>query len=433
MAGAEGTVENMVVKYSITTNCSLCNSQNLAEVLYLGKTPIANTYINEDELNSFDEAIPLTLLFCNNCGFLQLKEIVSAERLFTSKDYLYYSSFSKTTITHAKNLVDYLIKNNMVQSNDLVVEIASNDGYLLRFFMEKKFNVLGIEPAKNVAKVAQQTYNIPTIIDFFSSNLAKKLVSNGISADIIIANNVIAHTPHINDFVSGIYTLLKNTGIAIVEIPYFKNIVDNLCFDMIYHEHMYYYTVTTLNKLFSKNGLFMQKVEQTSVQGGSLRVWATKTPQNKFFTQQDRMSIHSLLEEERKLEVSKIQYYRRFANKLEGFKDKLKDFLNSVVSSNNKIAGYGAAAKAFTFLSFCGIGADIIDFIVDKNTYKQGKYIAGINIPIYNPVELLNRLPKYTLLLAWNYVDEVVKEQNEYLKSGGAFIVPLPELKIIRI
>ena len=352
---------------------------------------------------------------------MQITETVPPQQLFDN--YLYFSAYSQTMLQESKLLADQLTKTHKLNSGSLVVELGSNDGYQLQYFVANQIPVLGIDPAKNVAEVAEAK-GIPTLCGYFGKNLALELHDKKRLADVIIAKNVLAHVPDLVGFVEGIGILLKADGIAVIEVPYVKDMIDKSEFDTIYHEHLCYFSVTALNRLFEKHGMVLKDVEHIPLHGGSLRLYVTHVGKPK-------KSIHSLLREEREWGVERAETYLGFAEGVARVKDALRALLMSIKKDGYTIAAYGAAAKGTVLLNYCGIGLDIVDFAVDLSPHKQGRYVPGVRIPIYPPARLLEAMPEFTLILAWNIADEVLKQESEYLRRGGKFIIPLPQVKII--
>lgn len=408
---------------STRKSCRLCGRRDLREILEFGLTPLANSYLTYDSLHAPEPRFPLTLAFCPNCSLVQLRETVAPKALF--RDYLYFSSFSKTTVDHCRELAKHLVRQYDLGKRSLVVEVASNDGYLLRHFKEEGVPVLGVEPAANIAAVARAN-GIPTICDFFNEDLAKKLVNQGFAPDVVIANNVIAHVPNINGFVRGLKEIVKDGGVVVVEIPYLRDIIEKAEFDMVYHEHLCYYSVKALERLFGANGLQVLRVEHLPIQGGSIRITATKRIGS---TVADG-SLQRFLSSEERAGLYKFDTYLDFRRRVERVKNNLHLLLAKLKAEGGTIAAYGAAAKATTFLHYLGIGSETIDFVVDRNIYKQGRFMPGNHIPIYDPSALVDRMPTYTLILAWNFSNEVLRQESEYRRSGGKFIIPMPRVII---
>jgi SAM-dependent methyltransferase len=365
-------------------------------------------------------------VFCPNCSLVQITETVPPEKLF--REYLYFSSFSDTMLRHARQLVDELIASRKLGVENLVVELASNDGYLLQYYKQAGVRVLGIEPAVNIAKVAEQERGIPTVSEFFGRELAVRLVADGEKADVIHGHNVLAHVADLNGFVEGIHTLLKDDGVAVIEAPYVKDMIDRCEFDTIYHEHLCYFSLTALGHLFRRHDMLLYDVKRVPIHGGSLRIYATQAqgPYN-----EAQRNVVSLLEEEASWGVESPTFYQGFANQVEALKSTLVGYLSQLKQQGRRLAAYGAAAKGSTLLNYFGIGQETLDFVVDRSTYKQGRYMPGVHLPIYAPEKLLEERPDYVLLLVWNFADEVLEQQKEFRESGGRFIIPVPQVKLM--
>ncbi|MFC2035023.1 class I SAM-dependent methyltransferase [Chloroflexota bacterium] len=406
----------------MNNQCRSCGHSNLEQVLSLGNTPLANALLTREQWGQPEHTYPLNLAFCPNCSLVQILETVAPEVLF--RDYLYFSSFSDTTLKHTKDIVSRMLNTRNLSTNSLVVEIASNDGYLLRYFEEKQIPVLGIEPARNIAKVAEEN-GIRTLCEFFSNTLAQQLKDTGKQADIVFANNVLAHVANLNDVVTGIQTMLKENGVAIIEVPYIKDMIDNCEFDTIYHEHLCYFSATALDQLFKRHDMVVNMIERIPIHGGSLRLFVTHLSEN------NPNSIEEFLIEEAGWGVNNLAFYQNFTNKVNELRQRLLNLLQGLKGSGKSIAAYGAAAKGSTLLNYFGIGLETIDFVVDRSTYKQGHYMPGTHQPIYAPVKLLEEMPDYILLLTWNFSEEILAQQNEYRKRGGKFIIPIPEVHVV--
>ena len=406
-------------------SCRSCGSSNLAEILSLGKTPLANALLTADQLESPEQTYPLELAFCQTCALLQITESVPADQLF--RDYVYLSSFSDTALKHAEELVDESISLHKLNVKSQVVEIASNDGYLLQYYQKRGVKVLGIEPASNIAEIARSERGIPTVCEFFNNGLAQKLKSEGTLADVIHANNVLAHVPDLNGFVSGLSLLLKDDGVAVIEVPYVKDLVDHCEFDTIYHEHLCYFSLTSLDHLFKRHHLAIQDVRRIPIHGGSLRVYVGLQEA----TGRGADEVNRMLRDEAEWGVNCLEFYQGFGQRVEHLREDLCSLLRDAKAQGKRIAAYGASAKGSTLLNYFGIGRDTIDFVVDKSTVKQGRYTPGTHLPIYAPEKLLDEMPDYVLLLTWNFADEILQQQSEFRGRGGRFLVPIPELKVV--
>lgn len=401
-------------------SCRSCKSEDISSVFSLGNMPLANRIIKKDQFNEEEPKYNLEIMLCRNCGLAQLKDIVSPEELFD--EYCYFSSYSDTLVGYAANLVEKLSKN--LPSNANIVEIASNDGYLLQHY-KKSFQVLGIEPAKNIAKVAIKK-GISTRCEYFTKSLAETLTNEGIHADIIHANNVMAHVPEINDFVSGIKKLLKPNGQAVIEVPYLLNLIKHCEFDTIYHEHVFYFSVSPLVQLFDRHHLVIKDIEEIPIHGGSIRLYITH--KDKAIMSQ---TVKDLLVHENKIGLNESSFFQKFVTQVSDLKEELKKLLHTIKQQGKRVAAYGASAKGSTLLNFFDIGKDDIDFVVDRNPAKQGYYISGTQIPIYSTEVLLEKMPSFTLLLTWNFAEEILKQQSAYREQGGQFIIPIPTLMVI--
>jgi SAM-dependent methyltransferase len=401
--------------------CRACGSSNLKVFFSLGCTPLANSTLTAKQLNQPEPAFPLDVAFCPDCTLVQITEVVPPEKLF--RDYLYFSSTSEAMLAHARTSVDKLLASRALNVNSLVVEIASNDGYLLQYFKQNGIPVLGIEPAINIAKVGVER-GIPTLNEFFGDTLADKLRAAGTRADVIIGNNVLAHVADLNGFVRGVAALLKDNGIAQFEFPYVKDLLDRVEFDTIYHEHLCYYSLTTLVRLFKRHGLDCVHVEHIPIHGGSLRAqFALKGKPSP--------AVTKLLSEEAAWRVDQFECYADFARRVDSLRTKLLTLLAGLKREGKRIAAYGAAAKGSTLLNYLRIGRETIEFVVDRSPHKQGRFMPGMHLPILAPEELLRRKPDYTLLLTWNFADEILQQQVEYRKRGGKFILPVPEPTVV--
>ena len=409
--------------YKTENTCRSCGSPRLEQIIEFGVTPLADRLLTDEQLANDDLCAPLTIVFCQECSLVQILETVAPEVLFYS-DYPYFSSVSKSLLAHFRGSALDIIDSRNLGSECLVVEAASNDGYMLKNFAEKGIPVLGIEPTDGPAQAATNL-GIETRKLFFGIDLARDLRKEfPKGADVFLANNVLAHVPDLNGFVAGIRTLLNDDGVAVIEAPYLVDLVDHCEFDTMYHQHLCYFSVTALDTLFRRHGLFLNHVDRISIHGGSLRLFVEPREAVK-------QSVEDLLATEQNREVDTINYYRDFADRINTIKARLLDILQDIKSDGKSIAAYGAAAKATTMMTFVGIGTETLKFVADKNEFKQGKYFSGNHLPIRPAEAVLKSMPDYLLILAWNFADEIMAEQDEYRRRGGRFIVPIPEPKIV--
>ena len=404
------------------TTCRICRSSEIQPVLSLGTTPLADALRQKEQLLEVESKFPLNVAFCPRCSLVQLLETVPPDVLFC-QDYPYYSSFSPALLQHSRaNALD-LIESRRLNANSLVVELASNDGYLLKNFVEQGIPVLGIDPAEGPARAAEKI-GVPTMCTFFGENLARELSANGKAADVIIGNNVLAHVADLHGFVEGIRILLKEDGVAVIEMPYVKDLVDHCEFDTIYHEHLCYFSATALDRLFRMHSLFLNNVRRLSIHGGSFRIYVEKK-------ENVSAAARAMLQTEAAEKVDQIDYYRDFAHRVEGIRTELQRLLQRLKQQGARIAAYGAAAKGSTLINYSDIGTELVDFVVDRNTHKQGLYMPGQHIPVLAPEALLERNPDYVLLLAWNFAEEILQQQKEYQQRGGRFIIPVPNPRVV--
>lgn len=395
----------------------------MATILRLGSTPLANDLLTRPEDANSQPRYPLDLVFCPSCSLVQVERSVDREVLFGN--YPYFSSYSDTMLGHVQSLAERLVSARGLGPTSFVVELASNDGYLLRNYIEAGVPVLGIEPAANVAATAVAA-GVPTLRAFFDASLGARLATEGRRADVVHAHNVLAHVPDPAGFVRGIGHLLQPKGVAVIEVPYLGDMLDRCEFDTIYHEHLCYFSLTALNRLFSDNGLVIRDVERVAIHGGSLRLFADRRGGNV----QGR-SVTELLNEEARFGVGSVDSYMAFRMRVEAVRDELRALLFDLKRQGHTVAAYGASAKGSTLLNYADIGPDTIDFVADRSPHKQGKYMPGRGIPIYSADHLLERQPDYCLLLAWNFEAEILQQQSEYLRRGGRFIRPVPQPTLI--
>ncbi|PZD97847.1 SAM-dependent methyltransferase [Paenibacillus sambharensis] len=406
-------------------NCRFCSSESLYSFADLGLTPMANSYVKEVDKHKGETFYPLHAYVCGNCFLVQLDKYESAEEIFS--DYAYFSSFSESWLSHAKKYSDKVIERFDLSLTSHVIEIASNDGYLLQFFKGRNMPILGIEPAANVAKVANEK-GINTRVDFFGRQLAQELSDSGYGADLLVANNVIAHVPDLHDFVEGMKILLNPEGLLTVEFPHLMRLMENNQFDTIYHEHFSYFSFSTLREIFAAKELTIFDVEELTTHGGSLRVYVCHNDADKYGISE---AVTKMLELEREHGLNKIETYHNFAEQVRETKRDILSFLVSLKESGKIIVGYGAPAKGNTLLNYCGISSDFLDYTVDRSPYKQGTLLPGTRIPVYHPDKIAETKPDYIFITPWNIKDEII-EQMQYVKEWGAkFVVPIPKIEVI--
>jgi SAM-dependent methyltransferase len=403
--------------------CRSCGEGGLRVFLELGSMPLPDALLRPDQLKGPEPRYPLDVAFCPSCSLVQILEEVDPDELFVD-NYLYFSSFSEGLLRHSREHAFRLIDERRLGSDSLVVELASNDGYLLRNFVERGIPVLGIDPAPEQAEAAQAA-GVATLQEFFGADVARQLVAEGKRADVIVANNVLAHTPALNSFVEGIAILLADDGVATIENTYVKDLIDHTEFDTIYHEHFCYFSCTAVAALMRRHGLVLNRVEHfPDLQGGTLRWWVSRSGVVE-------ESARSYLAAERAEGLTDFSYYESFGSRVEGIRTGLLALLHRLKGEGNRIAAYGAAAKGSTLVNYAGIGPDLVDFVVDRNVHKQGLHMPGTHLPIRDPAALLEEQPDYVLLLAWNYRDEVIRQQAEYVARGGRFVVPVPTPEVV--
>ncbi|MEN8008231.1 MAG: class I SAM-dependent methyltransferase [Candidatus Krumholzibacteriota bacterium] len=402
--------------------CRSCGHTDLEQVLDLGTTALADRMLHESQLDEFEPTFPLKVVFCPACSLMQILETVDPAMLF-DEDYPYFSSFSNYLLEHSKKNVLELIERRGLGAGSLVVELASNDGYLLKNYVDNGIPVLGIDPVPALCEAAEKI-GVPSLAEFFGIDVAEKLAADGKQADIIHANNVLAHVADTNGFVAGIAALLKPGGMAVIEFPYVRDLIDHCEFDTIYHEHLCYFSVTAVDNLLRRHGLFLNDVWRLPIHGGSLRLFIEKT-------EAPLASVTDLLAQEKELGLDRIDYYREFSRRVENLKENLVTMLRDLKGSGKSIAAYGAAAKGSTMINFAGIGTDLLDFVADKNVHKQGRYMPGQRVPIVAAEKIAERQPDYVLLLPWNLENEILAQEQAFRDKGGKFIIPVPEPRIV--
>ena len=402
--------------------CRSCGHADLEPVLDLGTTALADRMLHESQLSEHEPTFPLEVVFCPNCSLMQILETVDPRVLF-DEDYPYFSSFSNYLLDHSKKNVEELIERRGLGPDSFVVELASNDGYLLKNYVDHGIPVLGIDPVPALCEAAEKI-GVPSLAEFFGLDSAEKMAAEGKQADIIHANNVLAHVADTNGFVAGIAALLKPAGMAVIEFPYVRDLIDHCEFDTIYHEHLCYFSVTAVDNLLRRHGLFLNDVWRLPIHGGSLRLFIEKTAA-------PLESVTGLLAEEKELGIDRIDYYREFSRRVETLKESLLTMLRDLKGQGKSIAAYGAAAKGSTMINFAGIGTDLLDFVADKNVHKQGRYMPGQHIPIVAAEKIAEQQPDYVLLLPWNLASEILAQEQAFRDKGGKFIIPVPDPHIV--
>jgi C-methyltransferase-like protein/putative zinc binding protein/methyltransferase family protein len=405
--------------------CRACGAVLRQRIVDLGMTPLCESFLGSDQLNCMEPFYPLHVYVCERCFLVQLEAYVSPQEIFS--DYAYFSSFSRSWLRHAREYAEMAVQRFGLSGGSHVVELASNDGYLLRHFVGMGIPCLGIEPAANVAAAAIAA-GVPTEVRFFDNQAARDLAARGRQADLLIANNVIAQVPEVTGFVEGMKTLLRPRGVITIEFPHVLRLLQENQFDTIYHEHFSYFALGTLVPILNRQGLAVFDVEQLPTHGGSLRVYAHHA-EDATWPATDR--VQELLDMEEQAGLRRLQTYSAFAERVRETKRGLLDFLIRVRRSGGKVAGYGAPGKGNTLLNYCGIGTDFLDYTVDSNPHKQGKFTPGTHIPIHPPERISQTRPDYVLILPWNLKDEIM-EQASYIRDwGGKFVVAIPELRVL--
>jgi 2-polyprenyl-3-methyl-5-hydroxy-6-metoxy-1,4-benzoquinol methylase len=417
-------MDNATVQANKTSKCRFCGEPLRFTLVDLGMSPLCESYLSLDQVNQMEPFYPLHVYVCEKCFLVQLEEFVSREHIFT--EYAYFSSYADTWLQHAQNYTRLMTERFKLGSESFVVEVASNDGYLLQYFVRDNIPVLGIEPAKNVAKVAVEK-GVPTLTEFFGEKLAGELRSEGKLADLIAGNNVLAQVPDINDFVGGMKIILKPTGVITIEFPHLMRLMEENQFDTIYHEHFSYFSFITAEKIFAAHGLTLFDVEELPTHGGSLRIYGRHTDNDALPITDRARELH---DREVNAGFTKMEHYSAFGEQVKETKRKLLDFLIEAKRQGKSIAGYGAPGKGNTLLNYCGIRTDFLDYTVDRNPYKHGKFLPGTHIPIYPPEKIQETKPDYVFILPWNFKDEIMSQMAGIREWGGRFVVPIPEVKV---
>ena len=405
--------------------CRLCGLPLREIFVDLGMSPPSNRFLKRESLEDMEPFLPLQAWTCTGCMLVQVKALAAPEGVFS--DYAYFSSFSDTWLTHARHYRDMAIERFGLGASSQVIEVASNDGYLLRYFKERGIRVLGIEPAQNVAEVARGA-GIATEARFFGVSLARELAARGLSADLLVGNNVLAHVPDLDDFVAGLAVVLKKSGVLTLEFPSLARLIEGNQFDTIYHEHYSYFSLLTAERALNKHGLELFDADELPTHGGSLRLYA----QHAGGERKAEPRVAALRASEDRRGVARLEFYQSFRPKVEGVKRDLLSFLIEAKRNGKRVAAYGAPAKGNTLLNYCGIRTDFIDFAVDRSPYKQGLFLPGTHIPIHAPDRLKEERPDFVLILPWNIRDEIVESMKFIRDWGGRFVIPIPRVEIVQ-
>jgi len=406
-------------------NCKFCKNNLTHEFVDLGFSPPSNAYLKASNLNEPETFFPLRIMVCEKCFLVQIDEFAKHDDIFNS-EYAYFSSYSTSWLAHAKEYTQMMIARFGFNHTSQVVEIASNDGYLLQYFKEKGLQVLGIEPTANTAAVAKEK-GIESVIDFFSVRLANTLSSKGITADLLLGNNVLAHVPDINDFIGGVKILLNKAGVVTFEFPHLFQLIDKNQFDTIYHEHFSYLSLIAVKQVFEHHGLELFDVEEVPTHGGSLRIFAKHTADK---SKGISINVKSVLDNEIKAGMTDIAFYQSFQEKAEKLKNDFILFLIQAKNEGKIVAGYGAAAKGNTLLNFAGIKRDLLQFVVDASPHKQNKFLPGVHIPVFSEEKIKTEKPDYIVILPWNLRDEISSQLSYVREWGGKFLVAVPQIEI---
>jgi hypothetical protein len=404
--------------------CMFCGAPLRVTFVDLGMSPLCESYVSRESLNLMERFYPLRAFVCESCFLVQLDEYVSPAEIFS--EYAYFSSYSDSWVRHMKDYADMIVARIGLGRRSFVAEIASNDGYLLQHFVAKGIPVLGIEPAANIAKVAVAK-GIPTLVEFFGEKLAQRLKAEDKQADLVAGANILAQVPDVNDFVRGIKILLKPHGVVTIEFPHLANLIRENQFDTIYHEHFSYFSFLTAERIFAAHGITLFDVEEVPTHGGSLRIFGAHAGDP---ARPAGPHVQALKERERRMGLDRLEGYAAFADRVKATKRKLLEFLIGAKNAGKSIAGYGAPGKGNTLLNYCGVRTDFLDYTVDRNPYKQGKFLPGTHIPICPPERIDETRPDYVLILPWNFKDEIMEQMSRIRSWGGRFVVPIPKVEV---
>jgi SAM-dependent methyltransferase len=405
--------------------CRFCAEPLRRTVVDLGMSPLCESYVEAAQLDEMEPFYPLHVRICEACFLVQLRAYVAPEKIFT--EYAYFSSYSSSWIQHARRYADMIIERLGLGPERLVVELGSNDGYLLQWFVERGIRVLGIEPARNVAEVAAER-GIPTLVEFFGADTAQQLAAEDHRADLLVANNVLAQVPDLNDFVAGMKLLLAPGGVVTIEVPHLMRLLEGNQFDTIYHEHYSYFSLATVKRILSAHEMTIFDVEELPTHGGSVRIYAAHADEN---GRPAGARVAELFEREDAAGLSTMEPYASFAARVRGTKRRLLEVLISIRRDGKSVAGYGAPGKGNTLLNYCGIRTDLMDYTVDRNPYKQGRFLPGTHIPILHPSKIAESRPDFILILPWNLKDEIMEQLSFAREWGARFIVPIPEVAVL--
>jgi C-methyltransferase-like protein/putative zinc binding protein/methyltransferase family protein len=422
---APSTTSALALEQARSNRCRFCGTSLWHSFVDLGMSPLCESYLRADQLNQMEAFYPLHVYVCDRCFLVQLQAYVKAEDIFS--EYAYFSSYSDSWLEHARRYSDLMVKRFGLNQRSSVIELASNDGYLLRNFVARGIPALGIEPAANVAAVALRQ-GVPTRVAFFGRQLAEEMVRAGTQADLLLGNNVLAQVPDLNDFVAGMAMVLKPTGVLTMEFPHLLRLMQGNQFDTIYHEHFSYFSFLAVEKIFAAHGLTLFDVEELPTHGGSLRIYARHRADTSKPISERVQTMRSL---EERYQLHRVESYAAFAEQVKQTKRNLLEFLIAAKTDGRSVVGYGAPGKGNTLLNYCGIRTDFLEYTVDRNPYKQGKFTPGTHIPIFGPEKIDETHPDFVLILPWNFKDEIVRQMSHIRSWDGQFVVPIPNVQVV--